>query len=402
MESDFFAANRNNLISRMGGGAVVLTAYSSLQLTGDAEVSFRQEANFWYLTGIEEPDWQLIVDGARGKSWLVAPHVSDVTAIFNGSLSKERAKEMSGVDAVILRDEADDLLREIAKKHSLVYSLDDDPHAKYYSFILNPAQKKLWNRLDRIFNDVQDCRGELAKLRAIKQPKELMAMKKAINLTVEAFTFVKDQLSQLHHEYEVEAEFTYHFRHHGAEGHAYDPIVASGKNACTLHYGSNNSKLKKGTLLLLDIGARTDGYAADITRTYAIGKPGKRAAAVHSAVVRAHNDIVELLTPGLSVVEYYQSVDTIMQRELVGLGLMKSLTDIDNYRRYFPHAISHGLGVDVHDALGRPTEFLQGMVLTVEPGIYIPEEGIGVRLEDDILITDSGHLNLSKALSLDI
>lgn len=153
--------------------------------------------------------------------------------------------------------------------------------------------------------------------------------------------------------------------------------------------------------MLLDIGARVGGYAADITRTYAIGKPTKRQAQVHAAVAEAQAQIIALIEPLIGIEEYHRQVDVIMKRALMSLGLIANEQD-DKYRTYFPHAISHGLGIDVHDALGRPNHLREGTVLTVEPGIYIPEEGIGVRIEDDILVTAKGKRNLSAKLPVDI
>lgn len=178
--------------------------------------------------------------------------------------------------------------------------------------------------------------------------------------------------------------------------------MASGKNACTLHYLKNSAKLKKRDLLLLDIGARRQGYAADITRTYALGEVSKRQHDVFLAVNEAHVKIIDLLKPDYPVEQYQHDVDKIMTEALLSLGLMKDAKDEKNYRRYFPHAISHGLGVDPHDSLGAPRALQPNMVLTVEPGIYIPEEGIGVRLEDDILITATGNSNLSGRLSTEL
>ncbi len=400
--NDFFANNRARLATRLEGGVVVMSAYSAMQRGNDTSFSFEQEANFWWLSGIEAPDWWLIIDGARGKSWLAAPTISESHQIFDGSVSAEQALAVSAVDAVIAHAEALDLLRDLAKKHSTVYALGDQPHAEYLDFVLNPAAKKLHDTLARLFTSVQDCRREMAQLRAIKQPQEIVAMKQAISLTADAFGYVRQKLPTLRYEYEVEAEFSYYFRRHGAKGHAYDPIVAGGGNACTLHYVDNQSKLKKRELLLLDIGARSGGYAADITRTYAVGEPTKRQLAVHGAVQDAQRQIIGLLKPDLLIEEYHQGVDVIMKRALVSLGLMNDESDDVNYRRYFPHAISHGLGIDVHDSLGGPRYLQPGMVLTVEPGIYIPDEGIGVRIEDDILITDTGHTNLSARLSTDL
>lgn len=370
-----------------------------MQRGNDASFMFEQEANFWYLTGIEAPDWWVVIDSKKQKSWLVAPDVDQAHQVFDGSLSWVDAKRISGVDDVLSRADADDLLKTLAKKYDTVYTLGTDPHAKHYDFVLNPAQKEMQKRLKNVFSNVHDCRLDLAKQRAIKQPWEIAAMQQAIALTVNTFADVKKNLPNFSFEYEVEAEFTYNFGKNGGSGHAYNPIVASGKNACTLHYNNNKDHLNDGELLLIDIGARVDGYAADITRTYAIGTPTKRQVAVHSAVETAHKAIINVLRPGLSVAEYQAKVDTIMQDALISLDLLKDSKDHATYRKYFPHAIGHGLGIDVHDSLGRPAELRPGMVLTVEPGIYIPEESIGVRIEDDILITDTGHLNLSGTLS---
>lgn len=396
MQSSFYRANRHKITQSDESRLVVVGAYIQTQRGNDASFAFEQEANFWYLTGIDAPDWWVIFDD--DKSWLVAPDVDQMHQVFDGSLSWEDAKRISGVDDVVSRADADELLRTLAKKYDAVYTLGADPHTKHYDFVLNPAQKQMQARLKKIFSDVCDCRQDLARLRSIKQPHEIDAMKKAIALTVETFTDVKKKLPELTAEYEVEAEFTYSFGKSGGVGHAYDPIVAGGKNACTLHYNTNKDRLNNGELLLIDIGARVDGYAADITRTYAIGTPTERQIAVHRAVETAHKAIIALLRPGLAVADYQAQVDVIMQDALISLELLKDRNDRTTYRKYFPHAISHGLGIDVHDSLGRPTELQPGMVLTVEPGIYIPEESIGVRIEDDILITDTGRLNLSGAL----
>lgn len=399
IESSFFTANRQRCLS---GKVAVFAAHTSLQQKGDMAYTFSQESNFWYLTGISDPGWQLIVDGARAKAWLVAPTISQTHALFDGSLGWDDAKTISGVDAVVSRTEADRILVELAKKHSVVYAIGDDPHASYYDFVQNPASKELWKSLNRQFRDVQDCRKDILKHRAIKQPEEIKALKKSIDLTVDAFRFVKERLEDFKYEYEAEAEFSYYFRQNGASGHAYSPIIAGGKNACTLHYSTNNDRLKKRSLLLMDVGALTDEYPADITRTYALGVPTARQIAVHAAVESVHRQTIDLLRPGLLIKSYLEKVDEYMGEALASLGLIEDKRDKEGCQKYFPHAISHGLGIDVHDSLGGFSEFQPGMVLTVEPGIYIPNESIGVRIEDDILITQTSYDNLSVKLSTDL
>ena len=397
IDANFFRRNRQALIEQLESDSVVwLTAYTSLQLSGDAAAPFQQEANFWYLTGIAEPDWQVII--TQEKTWLVAPDISEIHRVFDGSLSDAAACMQSGVDEVLSVKAARVLLTQLASNHTTVHTLGKDPHARYYSFGLNPAPGRLALQLKRTFQKVHDVRTLLAPLRAIKQSEEVTTIEKAITVTVDAFRHAKETIPGVRHEYELEAEFTAHFRRNNAH-HAYDPIVASGVNACTLHYGKNDTAWQAPSLVLLDVGARTHGYAADITRTYAVGEATVRQRSVHAAVRQAHQEIIGLLRPGLSLMAYQEESDAIMKNTLKSLDL---LTEDSDYRRYFPHAISHGLGVDVHDSLGGFGEFRPGMVLTVEPGIYIPEEEIGVRLEDDILITEKGNRNLSESLSLDL
>jgi len=392
MTTDFFIGNRRALVEQLSTLPIILTAYTSLQRTGDASFRFEQEANFWYLTGITAPDWWVIC--ADSKSYLVAPEKSEIHAIFDGSLSAADAQEKSGVDEVLTFAAGKALLSELATRYEKIATIGVDPRKDYYDFSLNPAQGNLRKRIGKLYKETVDCRPALSRLRAIKQPEELDAIRKAIALTAGAFERVKESPLTLKHEYEVEALFDYEFRNANAS-HAYDPIVAMGINACTLHYGANDQPLVRG-LLLLDIGARVDGYAADITRTYRVGQPTEREQTVHDAVVDAQEKIIALLGPGVSVKEYSEQVDVIMKQALESLGLLKIEKD---YRKYFPHSVSHGLGIDVHDSLGGPETFQPGMVLTVEPGIYIPEESIGVRIEDDILITETGYENLSGQLS---
>lgn len=397
LDRGFFTANRERVIELLKGSVLVVPGYTSMQRSHDMSFRFEQEANFWYLTGVHQPDWWLIIDGKRAHATLVAPKVDEVHAVFDGILSVQDALSISGVDEVIDSVAGKARLRQLARSHRLVYTVDQPP-SDYFDFTLNPAARDMRDQLTRVFDAVQDFRPKLSMLRAVKSDLEVRAIQAAIDMTIDAFELVRQQLSTYTYEYEIEADFTHFFRRHGADGHAYDPIVAAGEHACTLHYVENNAKLVKGNVVLLDIGARYHGYAADITRTYGIGSMTKRQKAVHAAVEQAQAACIALLQPGASVSQYIEAVDEIMSDALISLGLMTDRKD-ERYRRYFPHAISHGLGIDVHDALGKPTVFQPGMVLTVEPGIYIPEEKIGVRIEDDILITATGSRNLSAKLS---
>ncbi|HEY8885990.1 MAG TPA: Xaa-Pro peptidase family protein [Candidatus Microsaccharimonas sp.] len=393
MEKEFFTHNRQAIFGVSDVDAIIVAGHVSLQRSNDASYTFEQEANFWYLTGIHAPGWWLVIE--KEKSYLVAPDVDEIHRIFDGSLSNKDAKNISGVDVVLKHKAGKNLLQSLKEAGSTIATIGEDPHKEHYDFALNPGPVEMLKNLQDIFGEVTNCRHELAKLRAIKTPEEVQLIRNAIQLTINGFETVRNNIHHYSFEYEIEAEFNYQFRKLGASGHAYDPIVAAGKNACTLHYGKNQDPLVPGEFVLLDIGARLGGYPADITRTYAHGDVSDRHKAVHLEVETAHHKIIALLEPGLNVKDYFFKVDKIMLVALNNLGLLK---EKDDYRKYFPHSVSHGLGIDVHDSLGGPETFQPGMVLTVEPGIYIPEEGIGVRIEDDILITETGHENLSDGL----
>lgn len=401
MNADFFKHNRANISQKLGGGLLWLTAYTRMQRSNDSAHMFEQESNFWYLCGVEAPDWQLIIDGAHDKSWLIMPEIDEIHRSFDGALDPDLAKSISGVDNVITHDQASQLMSQLRRTHSMVYTIDQPRSSEHFNFSLNPAQRELRKKLERSYARVQSANKELAQLRAIKQPAEIAGIKAAIKLTVDAFEQIKSSIDSYTHEYEIEADFTRAFRYSGAVGHAYDPIVAAAGNACTLHYTANAAQIKKRELVLIDVGVRHRGYAADVTRTYARGEATLRQASVHSAVQQAQADIIKLLGPDISVEEYQRDVDRIMGRAMAQIGL-GSADDLDMVRRYMPHAVSHGLGIDVHDSLGATKYLREGMVLTVEPGLYLPDERIGVRIEDDILITASGHQNLSRRLSTDL
>ncbi|MFZ1600174.1 MAG: aminopeptidase P N-terminal domain-containing protein [Candidatus Saccharimonas aalborgensis] len=387
-------AHQQRFMDAMQGGLAVLTAFDEVQGAGDMAAPFIQESNFWWLTGIEQAGWKVIIDSSRRSLLLVRPMRSDAQRLFDGDMSDDEAIKVSGAQGVIAEAELEAYLRRLARQHTVVQTVYDQ---REYDFVSNPAQHDLHSQLGRIFSSVQDCRQVLDTLRAIKSEGEIAAIRKAIALTITSFEAIRKQLESYRYEYEIEADMTRVFRRANAQ-HAYRPIVASGSRAVTLHYIANGARLAKRQPLLVDVGARVDGYAADITRTYCL-KPTKRQQQVHAAVENAHRRIIALLGPNLLVAEYIHQVDEIMKDALVELGLLEDRNDTKTYRNYFPHAISHGLGIDVHDSLGAPRYFQPGMVLTVEPGIYIEEEHIGVRIEDDILITADGHENLSRALS---
>jgi Xaa-Pro aminopeptidase len=248
--------------------------------------------------------------------------------------------------------------------------------------------------------DIQliDIRTDLAALRMIKQKPELAALQSAIDITTATLNEVlsDDNLAAYQFEYELEADIFRGFRRRGAAGHSFEPIVAGGKNACTLHNVANNASLQTGQLVVCDVGAEIEQYAADITRTVSLGPPSERQRAVYDAVQTVQTYALSLLKPGALLKDVEESVAQFMGEQLVQLKLIKKPTT-EVIREYFPHATSHFLGLNVHD-VGDYTKPLEaGIVITCEPGIYVKDEAIGVRIEDDVLITKSGNTVLSAA-----
>lgn len=379
---------------------IVLAGYREMQRSNDTAFLFEQEANFWYLSGIEAPDWRIIIDGTRRRSYAVAPTTSDTRQIFDGVLSFEKAKQVSGVDEVITQDEADSLLMQLRRDHPLVYMVEESPVVKQYcEFVCNSAQSDLKEYLSHRFTHVRDCRSDVAKLRALKQPIEVEAIQKAIDMTIVGFDNVRTEISSYNYEYEAEARLSYDFRRQGAAVHAYNPIVGDNHNACTLHYVQNHDQLTRPSLLLIDAGAKYHGYCADITRTFAVGEISERQRHIYEAVRDIQKRCIDLVLPGMPLKNLQEKAEQFTEEALKQLGLYE---DEKSVGRYFPHAVSHSLGIDVHDTFGGYGSLVEGMVLTVEPGIYVSQESIGVRIEDNVLVTRNGCQVLSDTLSREL
>lgn len=395
-QASFFQGNRERLIALLPADAlIVLAANGEMQQEVDTAYPFTQEANFWYLTGIDAADWRVIIDAKEGKSWLVPAIVDEVQEVFDGSLPIAAATEKSGITEVLSPLEAAKLIRNLVIKGRKVHSIAPQKK-KETGFYTNPSQAVLWQRLKQY--KPADIRPQLHKLRGVKQEIEILAIQDSVDLTVRALNNLLPLVKDMGHEYQVEGFISGFFRSQGAVGHAYSPIVAAGVNACTLHYVANNAELQLGQMLLMDVGARATRYAADITRTVPLGMVRDEDHRLYAAVEKVHDFAMTLCHPGQSVQEYVTKIDDFMLEQLIGLGLAKSMKDREALRKYFPHAVSHGLGIETHDPLGAPVQFNENMVLTIEPGIYIPERSLGIRIENDILITADGPRNLSERL----
>lgn len=398
--SAFFTGNRARLRQTCNSKApIAITAHVSLQKAADEAYTFHQDRSFWYLTGIDEPGAILVMDS--DSEYVILPERDAVQDLFDGTFSNNELTRVSGITTILSAEEGWKRLRAQAKQSGSVATLAAGPsYIEVLGLYTNPARALLTRKLKKIMPDIAlvDLRPQLMRMRMIKQKSELVAIQQAVDITMASIedATTKAKLDAYTHEYELEAEFACGIRRRGAAGHAFSPIVAGGKNACTIHYMENNAPLQDSQLIVVDVGAEVSHYAADITRTVAKGEPTARQQAVVAAVNEVLEFGMEQLKPGVSFGLCENRVRTFMGEKLRELGLIKDLSE-ESIRRYYPHA-PHYLGLDVHDVGDYQVPLEAGMVLTCEPGIYIPEESIGVRIEDDILITPKGHKVLSGRL----
>lgn len=399
--SEFFAGNRARLRQLFTGTApIVITANGLLQRGSDEAFAFQQDSNFWYLTGINQPDLILVMD--KSKEYLIVPGRTESREAFDGAIDTRDLQARSGIESIISDKDGWRQLGARIKKVQHVATLAAPPaYVEGWGLYTNPARAVLTKRIKNINPDVEllDLLPHLSRMRVIKQAPELAALQQAIDITIDTLKDVTKpkQLQSYAHEYEIEADISRGFRRRGARGHAFSPIVAGGSRACTLHNVENNGLLASNEMIVLDVGAEYSHYAADITRTVISGTPTSRQKDVYDAVLAVQDYACGLLKPGVDFRGYEEKVLGFMGEKLRELGLLKTISEA-NVRKYFPHATSHYLGLNTHDSgdYDRPLE--PGVVMTVEPGIYIPEEGIGVRLEDDVLITNDGIEVLSVRL----
>lgn len=394
LTAEFFTRNRAALRQSVEQLPIVIAGNGLLQRTSDTTYPFAQESTFWYLTGLAIPDLVLVID--RDETYLIVPGRNAVRATFDGALSPVEIAARSGIEIILEEKEGWKKLKSSLLTSHLVSSLESpQKYVAAHGFYSNPARQHVGERLTQLDPDLEvwNIAKEVTALRAVKQPEEIECIERAVTITKTAITEIcsSEQFQNIHFEYELEALLGAEFRRKGANGHAYSPIVAAGAHATTLHYVSNDGKISPKDYIVVDVGAEVEHYAADITRTFAQASPSARQRAVHIAVQAVQKEALKLMRPGATMKHIERQVELLIGKELKSLGLISNARDINAIRYYYPHAVSHFLGLDVHDVGNYQAPLAPGMVLTCEPGIYIPEEGIGVRIEDDVLITELGN-----------
>lgn len=398
--AEFFIGNRQRLRQLFTGLApIVITANGVVQRNGDNTFKFRQDSSFWYLTGIEHPDITLVLD--KNKEYLLVPSRDFSREMFDGAVTAEVLTRRSGVGTVLDDTEGWKQLGARLKRSKHVATLGSGPaYIERNGFYTNPARAELIKKLKEQNDELEilDLREHLMKMRLVKQPQELEAIQKAIDVTIDGLKYVTagNRLAKYASENEIEADLFRQYKRAGY-GYAFDPIVASGVRSCQMHYIANNGPLSSDELIIFDVSTEVEHYASDIARTYALGEPSKRQQAVYDAVCEVQDFALTMLRPGTVNIDYEKAVEEFMGEKLRELGLIKTI-EHETVRRFFPHATTHFLGLDAHDVGDYQQPMEPGMVMVCEPGIYIPVEGIGVRIEDDFLITPDGHTNLSARL----
>ena len=414
---ELFIENRRRLIKGLKPGSLAVVQANDIYPTNaDGVMNFVQNSDLYYLSGVDQEDTVLILfPGApdeKMREMLFLKETSEHISIWEGEkLTRHQASERSGipVHSIHWLSEFDRLLRTVVFQGSRVY-LNTNEHARATTevesrdlrFVRRCREEFPLHRFDRLAPLMHG-------LRVIKSKLEVELIREAIRITNDGFhrvlRFVKPGVK----EYEIEAEMIHEFIRQGAQGFAFPPILAGGKNACVLHYVTNHHVCHDGDLVLLDFGARQSNYNADLTRTIPVnGRFTKRQRSVYNAVLRVMRAATGLLKPGVILKEYQEQVGRIMEEELLKLRLLKigevRKQDPDKplYKKYFMHGTSHHLGLDVHDVGDTWRPVAPGMVFTVEPGIYIREEGLGVRLENDVLITKNGAVDLMEKVPVEI
>lgn len=405
IDRELYIHNRRNFANQLKPGALaVFNSNDVYPISADGTMPFEQHRDILYLSGVDQEESILVIfpDAAKEehREVLFLRETNEHIAVWEGAkLNKEEAYMVSGIKSVFWLSEFEKLFKTLMAQADTVY-INTNEHLRAHTEVETREDrfiKKL--KEDYPAHSVAKSAPIMHRLRSIKHPLEVDLIQQACDITNKGFRRVLKFLRPGAWEYELEAEFMHEFLMNRSKGFAYTPIIGGGKNACVLHYIENNQQLKEGDLVLMDVGAEYANYASDMTRTVPVsGRYSERQKAVYNAVLKVKKECEKILVPGVMLDDYHKEVGLIMQAELLQLGLLDK-ADIQNedpkwpaYKKYFMHGTSHFMGLDTHD-VGLWTEPVKpGMVFTIEPGIYIPEENLGVRIENDYMVQENGIL----------
>lgn len=397
----FFIANRKSLIKKLKPSSVaIITSNDEVFRNGDQNYPFRQSSDLFYLTGLDQEKSILVLcpdfpdEKLREVIFTIKPN-EQLETWTGHKYTKDETSDISGISTVKWLEDFDMTLRDLIINSENIY-VNLNEYSKYQTPVVYQDSRMIFDLKGKFpAHTFHRLAPLLTERRLIKSKDEIDLLKKACEITNKAFRRVLRSVKPGKTEYEVEAEITHEYISQGARGHAYQPIVGSGKNALVLHYIENCDECKDGDLLLMDFGAEYANYAADCSRTIPVnGKFTNRQKDCYEAVLRVQKKAIKLFVPGNTIDSLNKSVFKMMEKEMIELGLFTS-EEVKNqnpdnllYGKYLMHGIAHFIGLDVHDVGSKYQKFEKGMVLTCEPGIYIKEEGIGIRIENNIIVDD--------------
>ena len=415
LNAELFSTNRKRFVEKMKPNSMaIFVSNDEVPVNGDALYPFKQNSDLYWLSGITQEDSMVILfpdnPDPKYREVLVLVRPIELKEKWDGKrLRKDEATGMSGIQTIVWLENIDPLLQQWIHLADTIY-LDTNENDRKSS-LLRTRDYRLVDEMKSRYplHQYERVAKVLKALRSIKTEYEIEVTQKAIEITGNAFNRVMKFTRPGVMEYEIEAEIMHSFLSQRADGPAYGSIIASGDRARTLHYVSNNEECRDGELILMDFGASYGGYNADLSRTIPVnGKFTRRQKTVYNACLHLHDYAKSLLKPGISIVDYTEKVGEEATQQFLKIGLLKK-TEVKNedpenraYRKYLYHGISHHLGIDVHD-LGTKTEPIKaGMLFTVEPGIYIEQEGMGVRIENNVWITKRGNIDLFKGIPITV
>ncbi len=412
-----FVRNRANLAAQLPPKSIaVFTANEAMPRNGDDFFPFRQQSDFYWLTGINEENAFLVIapdypDETMREVLFIEPY-DEVKATWQGEmLDAKQATELSGIKTVKGSDAFWMTLNDFAYSgYGDTIFLNSYEYPKYECAVRTIQQRFVKQVKERYpMHQFGRTAPILNALRMVKSKEEIEVMQQACDITAKAFRRCLATVKPGMYEYQVQAEIDYVFKQNNATGHAYAPIIAGGKNGCCLHYSKNQSLLNDGDLLLFDIGCELNNYASDLSRTIPVnGKFTERQKECYNAVLRVMKEITKLYKVGGTIDQINKTTGQLMEQEMVALGLFtadelkRQDPDKPLYKKYLMHGMAHHIGLDVHDSIDKFKPFAPGMILSCEPGIYIREEGIGIRIENDLLVTDGEPINLFEGLPTEI
>ena len=416
IDSKLFKRNRSKFVSQMLPNSIAVFNSNDIFSTGaDSTLPFYQHRNIFYLSGVDQEESILVLNpnanNPAHKEILFLKETNDHIAIWEGAkLNKDQAKSSTGIQSIYWLDEFETIFSKLMTNVDKVYFNNNNHYRKAVEMQTREDRFLIWLKSNYPEHKIEYSFPIMEKLRGVKELEEIELIQKACDITEKGFRRVLKFLKPGVMEFHVEAEYSHEFLRNRSKGFAYTPIIASGYNACVLHYINNNMQCKEGDMLLMDVGAEYANYSSDMTRTIPVnGRFTDRQKSVYQAVLNVKNKASKMLIPGTLWEEYHVEVGKLMTSELMSLGLLDK-SDIQNqdhknpaYKKYFMHGTSHHMGLDTHDYGDLKTPMVANMVFTVEPGIYIPEENLGIRLEDDVVIKNSGTpINLMKSIPIEI